>query len=91
MVLLHRSRVVPWDWAAKLITATGTTRDNPAVHFFVAHRGQMFPKKDWEKWGQYEMFTVTNHLVRRLSRPCNVCNATIILAWAISASIIFTA
>jgi hypothetical protein len=52
------------DLARKLITVTGTTRDNPAGHFFVAYRGQMIPQGDWIRWGQYEMFTVTNQLVR---------------------------
>ncbi len=54
------------ELAEKLLTATGTTRDNPAVHFFVAHRGQAIPEKEWTKLGQYDMVPLTGHVFRVL-------------------------
>lgn len=52
------------ELAWKLLTARGTIRDNPAGHFIVAHRGQMFPEKDWRRSGQYDMLPLTVQVAR---------------------------
>jgi hypothetical protein len=46
--------------AKRLITATGSTRDNPAVFWIVAHRGESFAKKKWAEYGQFDMNALTN-------------------------------
>ena len=52
------------ELAENLLLAKGSTRDNPAVHFFVTHRGEKLPEADWAKLGQYDMGLITDKVVR---------------------------
>lgn len=52
------------DMTTQLLTAKGTVRDNPAVHFILAQRGNEFSKKDWQRQGQYDMFPLTDRTAR---------------------------
>lgn len=45
--------------AEQLLTASGSTRDNPAAHWYVAQRGQPFPESKWRDYGQYDMVPLT--------------------------------
>jgi hypothetical protein len=61
------------DIAAQLITATGTTADNPAVHFTIVHRGQAFPKKDWRDRGQHDMLPLADRTARVFAGKALAC------------------
>lgn len=52
--------------AEKLLTTSGLTRDNPALHFLAVHRGQAMPEKEWGTYGQHDMFPFTGQLFRAL-------------------------
>jgi hypothetical protein len=54
------------ELAERLLTAAGTTRDNPAVHFYVAQRGQQLRVKEWQDYGQYDMIPLTGQVFRAL-------------------------
>jgi hypothetical protein len=49
-----------------LLLAKGTTSDNPALQFYVTHRGQLLPEKEWEKYGQHDMIPLTGKVFRVL-------------------------
>jgi hypothetical protein len=54
------------ELAEQLITAKGTTHDNPAGHFLAVHRGAAIPLKDQNKLGQYDMIPATGKIFQIL-------------------------
>jgi hypothetical protein len=54
------------EMVEKLLLAKGNTRDNPALQFYVIHRGQRFPEKKWQAYGQYDMIPFTGKVFRIL-------------------------
>ena len=52
--------------AEKLLTATGNSQENPALHFYVALRGQAFRIEDWKTYGQHDMIPLTGQVFRAM-------------------------
>jgi hypothetical protein len=54
------------EMVEKLLLARGTTRDNPALQFYLSYRGQPVPKKKRQENGQYDMIPFTGKVFRIL-------------------------